>query len=239
MIMLDLIILSCLQENSMKRLPLFLSILFLLILSAYSSAQDTNPVYGILVDNTGTMRLQFADVQKLASASTQNAAEHGIVSLFAFQTKGEGNNAIAIIADGNGWSTQADIFEKYISGLEVVPGHTDLRDSILSVAEAVTAKAASESSPEKIVVLITDGEDRISRISEKNLIKELKKEGVKVYAIGLIQDLSSTRNETGRSPKSNAENFLKKMSRETGGNAIFPKLKKDANIKELLNEVFK
>lgn len=41
----------------------------------------------------------------------------------------------------------------------------------------------------KVLILITDGEDRESKIKEKQLIAELKQNQIKVYAVGLVQEL--------------------------------------------------
>ena len=35
-----------------------------------------------------------------------------------------------------------------------------------------------------------------------------------------------------------SKNFLKKITKETGGNVIFPKLKKDTKVEDLLTELF-
>ena len=38
----------------------------------------------------------------------------------------------------------------------------------------------------KVLVLITDGEDRLSRIKSKQLLAELKQANIQVYAVGLV-----------------------------------------------------
>jgi len=223
--------------NNIPRIPLIL--LFLIFLTpALSFAQDNETVSGILLDNTGTMRLQFDEVLKLGSAAADMRARNGAVSLFCFETSGKGRNAIAVIADGSEWSQDNDVLDTYLSYITVVSGHTSLRDAIRSVAESVNRKASSENITKKFVVLITDGDDRVSNISEKDLIGELKDMGVKVYAIGLVEQLDSYRGNVGQSTKSRAEHFLKELTEKTGGNVIFPKIKKDTKIEDLLDELF-
>jgi len=199
---------------------------------------EKKAAYGILIDNTGTMRTQFGNVQILCNAVAQNTTQRGLVSLFNFETQGTEKNPFAKVTNGTEWSQDKNALEKYIAGLKVVPGQTVLFDAIRSIAKATDAKANSEKLSEKIIILITDGEDRASEVTEKQLLKELKESGVKVYAIGLVTELYSEQSLFGDSSKGKATKFLKKVTKETGGNAIFPKLKKDTKVEDLLTELF-
>jgi len=70
---------------------------------------------------------------------------------------------------------------------------------------------------------------------EPLVIKELKATGVKVYAIGLIRQLDAD-TLIRISPRERAETFLTKITKETGGRAVFPKSKK-IDVDGLLNEL--
>jgi hypothetical protein len=218
------------------------SLAFLLLLFStpiFVSAQnEKKATFGILLDNTGTMRSQFGNVQILGYAVAQNASQRGFVSLFNFQTSGDSKQSFAVVGSGTEWSQDKNVFEKHIAGLAVVGGQTALFDSIRSMGKAIDTKATSEKLPERILVLITDGEDRDSEITEKQLIKELKESGVKVYAIALIEDLDSSRGIGSDSAQNKSKNFLKKVTKETGGNVVFPKLKKDTKVQDILTELF-
>lgn len=69
------------------------------------------------------------------------------------------------------------------------------------------------SDTEKSVVLITDGEERASAKNQKEVIQKLKDLKMKVYAIGLVQDLEPDK-------RTKATQLLKLICRETGGRAI-------------------
>ena len=215
---------------------LLLVALFLPVLTFAQS--EKKAAYGILIDNTGTMRTQFGNVQILSNALAQNATQRGLISLFNFETQGREKNPFAKVTSGTEWSQDKNALEKYIAGLKVVPGQTVLFDAIRSIAKVTDAKGNSEKLSEKIIILITDGEDRASEVTEKQLLKELKESGVKVYAIGLVTELESEQSIFGDSSKGKATKFLKKVAKETGGNAIFPKLKKDTKVEDLLTELF-
>jgi len=112
-------------------------------------------------------------------------------------------------------------------------------DAINSVAEQVSTKANLDKDTfgDKIIFLITDGEDTASTIKEKQLIKTLKESGIKVYAVGLIKELNNYEETLfHRSKRERAIGFLEKITKETGGRAVFPKSKKD--VSSLLNELF-
>jgi phosphopentomutase len=220
------------------RLPLTL-LLLTLFLPVLTSAQSENKaVYGVLIDNTGSLRPQFGNIQILGKAIVKNVNERGIISLFNFETQGDSKKPFAVVTSGTEWSQDKNALEKYIYGLQSVGGQTTLLDAIRSIGKTIGAKANAEKLSEKIIVLITDGEDRTSEVKEKQLIKELKESGVKVYAIGLVQELDAERGFTQESSRRKATNFLKKVTKETGGNAIFPKLEETTKAEDLLTELF-
>ena len=113
-------------------------------------------------------------------------------------------------------SQDPEALEAYIDELYVLGGQTTLLDAIGSMAKELTARINSDKdrSANPFVIVITDGEDRVSRLKEKDLIKELKASGTRVYALGLIQELSG-----GKRDK--AKDLLRKITGETGGRVVF------------------
>lgn len=219
-------------------LNLFFILLFLVLPGSIFGQTEKKAVYGVLIDNTGSMRSQFGNIQTLGKSVARNISQQGEVSLFRFQTEGSDKKQFAIVSSGTEWSRDKDALENYIGKLQVVPGRTVLFDSIRSIARTIDAKAVSEKLTEKILILITDGEDRTSEVTEKQLLKELKESNIKVYAFGLIAELDSERSLFGDSIKEKATHFLKRITKEKGGNVIFPKLKKDTKTEDLLTELF-
>ncbi|MBA2341612.1 MAG: VWA domain-containing protein [Pyrinomonadaceae bacterium] len=104
------------------------------------------------------------------------------------------------------------------------------------MGEKLNAKAASEKGvyAGKVIIIISDGEDRVSAVKKEQLIKELKESSIKVYAIGLTQELGG--GGGGRNSKGRAETFLRNITAETGGRVIFPK-RNATDIESLLNEL--
>lgn len=116
-----------------------------------------------------------------------------------------------------------NLLENYIDNLFVVPGQTTLMDAIGLAAEQVNAKARLDNVAfrDKVLFLATDGEDRGSKINEDQLIKILKKNGIKVYAIGLVKELDKEGGLIRKSPREKSKGFLEKITKETGGALCF------------------
>jgi hypothetical protein len=219
---------------------LVLALLLALSLSNTVLAQaEQKTAYGILIDNTGSMRSQFDLVVRLSKGIVEQTHQRGPISLFPFKTQGSKSNPVAVVSSDIGWSQDKTILYKYIDSIFVVPGQTTLMDGINAIAEKLNTKVSvdKDALAAKIIFLITDGEDRFSKISEKELIKALKESGVKVYAIGLVKELDNEGGLIRKAPRERAVAFLEKLTKGTGGRVVFSKSKK-VDVDTLLNELF-
>jgi hypothetical protein len=179
--------------------------------------------YGILIDNTGSLRSQFEDVLSLGKAVARHATQKGAVSVFNFTSPADRRNPLALISGGSDWSENADSLSSLIDDIYVLGGQTTLLDAIDSMSRNVNAKVNQEKDvfSHGVVVLITDGENRESR-KESDLIKQLQKDGTRVFAIGLVKELGSSNPFGSKGKREKAENLLRKLTKETGGRVIFP-----------------
>jgi hypothetical protein len=151
------------------------------------------------------------------------------------------------------WSQDANILNEYIDSLSVVRGHTDLLGAIHLMSETLNEKADAEKGTfkDRVIILITDGDhrvdgtfnphpdgdDQVRRDDEKQLIKELKESGIRVFAVGLIRELNAYGGYAKLgTTKEKAEYFLKKITKDTGGRVVFPK-SKNIDVDGLLNEM--
>jgi Mg-chelatase subunit ChlD len=104
-----------------------------------------------------------------------------------------------------------------IDSLYVQGGQTTLLDAIGFMAEKLHQDSGET---DIVLVLITDGEERNSEVSQKTLIQKLKDLKIKVFAVGLIQELESERGFIRQSPRSRATDLLRSLAKETGGGAV-------------------
>ncbi len=92
---------------------IFTLLLLILFLPVLTFAQNEKKVaFGILLDNTGTLRTQFGNVQILGKAIAQNTSQRGFISLFNFESRGDTQKPFAFVTTGSEWSQDKDTLEK-------------------------------------------------------------------------------------------------------------------------------
>jgi VWFA-related protein len=92
-------------------------------------------------------------------------------------------------------------------------GGTAMRDAIRVSIDHLLEKAGRD---KKVLVLVTDGVDNASIISQEKLVKAAQQSGVLIYAVGLLND--EDRGEAGK-----ARRELNGLAEATGGETYFPK----------------
>jgi hypothetical protein len=154
-------------NNPMRRRIFFLlTSIILLSLPTVCSAQDNRKLeYGILVDTTGSMRSQFGVVSVLAKAIVHQVHDHGPISIFSFDASGMGPGSRAVAAARIEHTQNEDLLNRTIDGLYVQGGQTTLLDAIKFMDERLRAQAGAT---DRIIILITDGEDRVSTEKQKD-----------------------------------------------------------------------
>lgn len=206
-------------------------ILFFLLCVAFLSAgrafaQDDKVIaYGILLDNTGSLRNQFSAVKNTGVEIAKEVGRRGSTALFTFVTSQSKKETSEIVMSVD-WNPDQTALLRYLHSLEIVGGQTTLFDAILASAKNINAKPDIS---EKVLILITDGDERVSEMKEQEVLNFLKENKIKVYAVGMITELSS---------KGKPKKILTRITQETGGRVIFPKQKdKPENIvKDLFAE---
>ena len=219
-----------LEGSSSYLLPALL-LSFLLSGSAHAQHQKRT-LHAIFIDNSGSLEKQLPQVLALGEGVTRSVYPRGPVAVFNFKALPD-DSGVGLWS-GVGWSQDAKALAeclRIISTVRQVP--ITLLDVIDSMIRKVEAKASAEKDAyeDKVIILITDGEHRVwpeqksvygeddeRRKQERLLMKRLKGSGIKVYAVGLIRDLdTSNLSLYTKSPRVIAENFLRKVTKETGG----------------------
>jgi hypothetical protein len=210
-------------SKTFRALP---ALLVLLLLSALCTAQEKKKIaYGILLDDTGSMRSQLGMVLEIGKGVVHQVHDHGPVSLFDFASQGLGRASRAIPTPRIEATQDEQLLNRTINNLYVQGGQTTLLDAIEFIGDSLDRESPDTN---KIIILITDGEERSSKINQKQLIQELNEHKTSVFAIGLVQQLDKSR--------SKAVDLLKVITKETGGRVVFPKSDRQ-NLQSLLAEL--
>ena len=215
-----------------------LLVLLLLGLAGSAPAQTDQPtLYAILVDNSGSLRSQFNRVLALGNEVLQDAHKRGPISIFSFKGTGDPKDAPPLTVAHTIWNQDRVVLSRYLDSLFIEGGQTNLLDAVHSMVKHINTKAGQDNTPNarKVLVLITDGEDRKSKIKEKELLAELQQHQIKVFAIGLVGELDQQ--AFMRSARDKAIKLLNKITKETGGRALFPKAN-SGDAGTLVSELF-
>ena len=200
--------------------------LVILAISALAVAQQKPKIsYGVLLDSTGSMRSQFPIVVQIGKEIIHQTAPHGPVSIFDFASDRTQKDWRATTVARIEQSQDETELNRTIDGLYIEGGQTTLLDAIQLISDRLQEWAPDS---EKVIVVVSDGEDRVSKVKSKELIQQLKDRKTKVFAVGLVRELDSGKREK-------ATKLLTTLANETGGRAVIPKGSRDTEdvLKEL------
>jgi Ca-activated chloride channel homolog len=180
--------------------------------------QDIPISLGILVDNSGSMRMKRQAVNKSALdlVHYSNPDDESFVVNFSDEAYIDQDFTASV--------------DKLREGLSHIDskGGTALYDAVMASADYMT-KSAKRS--KQVLLVITDGEDNASSTSLEETVHRVQDlEGPVIYCVGLLYDDEGDGREAHR-----ARRALELLSEETGGMAYFPK--NLAQVDEIAGEV--
>jgi Ca-activated chloride channel homolog len=165
---------------------------------------------GLLIDVSGSLQPRFSFEKQAAARFVQgmlsNPSDLAFVAGFSDEPK--------VTQD---FTVDAGQLSTGIASLQI-GGGTAIWDAISFACWKLAAYPEKERVA-KVLVVLTDGEDNLSRISLKKAIQDAENTGVTVYAIS-TKDFS----ELGKygNPISDADRVLQALTERTGGEAMFP-----------------
>lgn len=184
----------------------------------FFSVSEVPTNYGILVDNSGSLRPQLEKVIEAGKIliGTNRPADETMVIRFISRDK--------ITIEQNFTSNKTDLNDA-LDNLYIEGGQTAIRDAVYLAAEKVSEyekDRGKDDRKRRALILVSDGEDRDSYYSEAQLFEMLRESDVQIYTIGFVSDLSKDAGLISKSPQGKAKEFLQKLATETGGKAYFP-----------------
>lgn len=178
---------------------------------------DTPVSIGILVDNSGSMQASvlggtaqkvLGEELKLLLASGHPDNEYFLMSF---------NKTPRLLAD---WSTGNDMLARTFD-IEEHRHETALYDALFAAVE----KLRRGRSPRRALVLLSDGQDNLSRQGFREVRNALRDTDVTLYAIGIMGA-----SDVGSSLGIEGQGVLDELSETTGGRGFYPQNKKELRI---------
>lgn len=186
--------------------------------------------YGLVVDNSGSLRSQM---NRVAAAARYLVEQNG---------PGDETFIVRFVASDNIQVLQSltddkAALNKALDSMYVQGGQTALLDALYFAGEYLTKNANSAAAPprRRALLLVSDGEDRVSFNKVEEVLKLLKKNGVQVFCVGMTGELERAQGFVMQSKKAKAKDLLMKIATETGGRVFYAE--KGKELEEAVVEV--
>jgi Ca-activated chloride channel family protein len=185
--------------------------------SILSVDADERPVdCALLIDASGSFRKLLVPALEAAKLIVLNRrpADEMFIARFISSDK------IERLQD---FTTDGNALIDSLKSFKIEGGQSAVIDALYMAADHV-AKHKSSEPRRKVLVIITDGEDRNSFYKTESLVKLLREQRVQVFALGLTSELSreAGTNLVRLSPREKAEKLLQTVTEESGGRVLFP-----------------
>ena len=210
----------------MNRHLLFISILILagvLSISGQNPAASPNPVrplsIGIVVDNSGSYRTIFERVMTATNAVIQDLRPGDEAFLVTFVDTSKISLRQEMTSDGQELRDAAE--NMFIQG-----GSTSILDSVVFAAKYMGSQGSAEGDRSRVLVLITDGDERGSAASVEEAVKAARDAGLRIFILGLHEEKFYSK-------------IADRLTRDTGGAKFVPKVPKEsaAMVSSLLSAI--
>jgi Ca-activated chloride channel family protein len=169
--------------------------------------EDVPVSMGLIVDNSGSMRLKRVAVEAADLALVTDSNRDDEVFIVNFN-----DEAFLDLPPGKYFTNDIQEMKEALTRVDS-RGGTALFDAIRMSINHVKEKGRRD---KKVLVVVTDGNDNSSNITLESLVKVAQQSEVMIYAVGLLS-------EEERGEARSAQKALKALAVATGGEAYFPK----------------
>jgi beta-lactamase regulating signal transducer with metallopeptidase domain/Mg-chelatase subunit ChlD len=161
----------------------------------------------ILIDNSGSMWGKRDGVKAAALALIRASKPRDEVCILDFN-----DEVFSGLPRGEDFTSDITEMEEALTHIEARGGKA-MRDAVRMAIDQVEHTAHNN---RKVLVLVTEGNDSASTVTQEQLLGEIRKSGVRVYGIGLVSEDEFGRAETARLA-------LGQLAEASGGKDYYPK----------------
>lgn len=197
---------------------------------AFFTREEVPISYGLAIDTSGSLRSQLPSVIDAGKAivNTNKPGDETFLVRFISSDK------IETVQD---FTSNQDLLIDGLDSLYVEGGQTAVIDAVYLSAERLAEykKGDDNDRRRRALILVTDGEDRVSFYKQEQLFARLREQDVQIYVIGFVNELDKEGGLIRKSPRERAVNLINKLASETGGRAFFPQSLSD--IPQIAGEI--
>jgi Ca-activated chloride channel homolog len=169
--------------------------------------EDVPVSLGLIIDNSGSMRTKRAGVEAASLALVRDSNREDEVFVVNFN-----DEPYLDLPNRKEFTNDIHEMEQALTRIDS-KGGTAMRDAIRTSIDHLWQKAHRD---KKVLVVITDGVDNESMITQEALVKASQQSGVLIYAVGLLAD-------EDHHDAAQAKHELDGLAEATGGETYFPK----------------
>ena len=175
------------------------------------NAPDSPITFAVLVDGSGSIRSHLPTVRRAVRELLRTLRPQDLVQIVQF------NDRVEVLEDFSGRADALDAaIERFSSS-----GRTAVLNTVYRGLREIEAQARRErdESRRRAVVLLSDGVDSASLVSEDVVLSEARRSRASVYAVGLVQHGQAS---SVAARRRRGAQLLRELSRITGGRVIVP-----------------
>jgi Ca-activated chloride channel homolog len=178
---------------------------------SFFSKEEVPLSYGLLIDNSGSMRKQLDKVIEAAKIIVNSNTSGDETFLIRFIS----SDKIESVLD---FTSNKTALSRGLASLYIEGGQTAVIDAVYVALEHLAkSRKSNDGNRRRALVLLTDGDDGGSQYTRSQLAELLHREDIQIFVVGLVNQV-----EKGHA-RDRAAELLKFLAQETGGRAFFPK----------------
>jgi Ca-activated chloride channel family protein len=178
--------------------------------------------YALAIDSSGTMRSRFGAIVEAAKNIVNANRDTDETFLVRFIS----SDKIETVQE---FTTDKRVLLNLLDGFYVEGGSTAVIDAIYLTAEHLAQRKTDPNQlRRKVLILVTDGDDRISYYTKDKLFRLLASTDTQIFTIGFMTDLKPDQRDK-------AIKLLTQLAAETGGRTFFPKSTQD--LERISNDI--
>jgi len=196
------------EDNALQQIKLF-------------QHEDIPLSLGLVIDNSGSMRNKRERVNSAALSFVRESNPEDETFIVNF------DDSAYLEQDFTG--SIGDLIDA-LDNLDT-RGETALYDAVYLSVDHVKAGKKDK----KAILLISDGEDNVSKYGFNKVVEALRESKVTLYAIGLLEENDQRGGLFKKPPSKKAREAIEKFAQLTGGQAYFPKSLDE--VEELVKDI--